>query len=204
MGEKVLVFKEERMEGFISLPGISMDDRDWEYFVAKVLPFASFIDRDKAESDPAYKQIIPYHVIRKDGRILCYKRTKSSGESRLHEKWSVGIGGHINDQDATDTDEMYEVLSNGTTRELTEELEWGANADPRPMPGGLIYDPNNAVGLVHFGLVIIIDVICENDYPRLREDALTQLKWLSTEEAIKLPNLENWSRMVLEELCQSE
>ena len=205
MNEQVLVFKEDRMEGFSDLPGISQNDKDWEYFVVKVLPFASFIDRDKAEIDPEFKQIIPYQVIRKAGKLLCYKRTKQGGEARLHEKWSVGIGGHVNTKDTANTEHMYEVISNGTTRELTEELEWGTDSNPQPQPGGVIYDPSNDVGEVHFGLVILIDVADNNtNYPCLKEDALTELQWLEPEEASKLPNLEDWSRLVLEGLCQNE
>ena len=131
----------------------------------------------------------------------CYKRTKKGGEARLHEKWSIGVGGHINKEDFKGTSHMYEVLSNGTTRELTEELDWGADSDPKPQPGGLIYDPSNPVGEVHFGVVIMIDVADNQmNYPRLKEDSLTELKWLSVEEAKELPNLENWSKMALETL----
>ena len=59
-----------------------------------------FMDREEAEADPTHKQLIPYLVVRSGDRVLCYTRGKSGGESRLHAKMSIGIGGHINDGDA--------------------------------------------------------------------------------------------------------
>jgi len=200
MNEQVLVFEEGEMEGFKDLPGISINKEDFDYFITKVLPTADFMDREKAEQNPSCKQIIPYQIIRQKGKILCYKRTKASGEPRLREKWSVGIGGHVNHEDALNTDQTFEILSNGTQRELTEELEWG-DTILEPITFGLIYDTSNDVGKVHFGVVIVIEILDKKeDLPKLKEDALAELAWLEPKEALELPNLENWSRMVLEKL----
>ena len=57
---------------------------------------ASFMDREAAENDPSHKQIIAYAIFCHQGRILHYTRGGSGGEARLHDKGSIGIGGHIN------------------------------------------------------------------------------------------------------------
>jgi len=47
-----------------------------------------------------YRQIIPYIILKCRGKILCYQRCKKTNnnfeEPRLLEKYSIGIGGHIN------------------------------------------------------------------------------------------------------------
>src|SRR5439155_1045098 len=58
-----------------------------------------FLARAQAENDPAYKQIIPYVILAYDDRVLHYVRGKKAGEQRLVAKGSIGIGGHMNDQD---------------------------------------------------------------------------------------------------------
>jgi len=57
------------------------------------------MDRAQAEDDPSHKQIIPYALFRHNGKFINYMRSKSGGESRLHAKRSMGIGGHINPVD---------------------------------------------------------------------------------------------------------
>ena len=59
----------------------------------------SFRLRAEAETDPGFKQIIPYVVITDGARVLHYVRGKKAGEQRLVAKGSIGIGGHINDED---------------------------------------------------------------------------------------------------------
>jgi hypothetical protein len=55
-----------------------------------------FVERARAETSPQWKQVIPYSLVECDGRILVVRRLRKGGESRLHEKHSIGIGGHIN------------------------------------------------------------------------------------------------------------
>src|SRR5271155_5223482 len=59
----------------------------------------SFLPRSKAETNPDFKQIIPYVVVTDGKSILHYVRGKKAGEKRLVAKGSIGIGGHINDVD---------------------------------------------------------------------------------------------------------
>ena len=72
-----------------------------EHYLPRVLAAEnlSFLPRSRAEDDPSFKQIIPYALISGQGKVLRYKRGKASGEKRLVAKASIGIGGHMNDQD---------------------------------------------------------------------------------------------------------
>src|SRR5206468_8916787 len=59
-----------------------------------------FIVRQIAEESPQYRQIIPYVVIRclheSNVQWFVLRRTRLGTDARLHEKISLGIGGHIN------------------------------------------------------------------------------------------------------------
>src|SRR5437868_5901294 len=59
-----------------------------------------FMNRSEAEINPEFKQLIPYCILKaEDDTIFVYRRTKKSGEQRLHLNWSLGVGGHLNDKD---------------------------------------------------------------------------------------------------------
>ncbi|MBM3891417.1 MAG: hypothetical protein FJ388_20075, partial [Verrucomicrobia bacterium] len=96
--EKILGFSRSLFEQIGVFHGFSPD-------VDRYLPVIldpknnSFRLRAEAETDPSFKQIIPYVVITDGERVLHYVRGKKAGEQRLVAKGSIGIGGHINDED---------------------------------------------------------------------------------------------------------
>ena len=96
--EKVLVFPRSLFERLGVFQGFSAD-------VDRYLPTIldkknnSFQPRAQAETNPDFKQIIPYVMITDGKSILHYVRGKKAGEQRLVAKGSIGIGGHINDED---------------------------------------------------------------------------------------------------------
>src|SRR5262245_66513838 len=55
-----------------------------------------FVERERAERTPAWKQLIPYCVVAADERVLLMRRRAKGGEARLYGKLSIGVGGHIN------------------------------------------------------------------------------------------------------------
>ena len=55
-----------------------------------------FVPRDEAEANPAWKQTIPYCVIRQPGRVFCVKRKAAQRETRLHNRLSICLGGQAN------------------------------------------------------------------------------------------------------------
>ncbi len=103
--------------------------------------------REKMEHDPSYKQVIPYTVFTCEGKVFLYKRTKNSGEARLHEKYSIGIGGHMNPAEG-------DPLVEGMKREFHEELVYNGDYDYEIV--GFLNDDSDDVGKVHFGVVFLV------------------------------------------------
>ena len=56
--------------------------------------YGRFVPREEAESDESGRQIIPYDF-EDEKRYLLMRRTNRQGESRLHDKYSIRVGGHI-------------------------------------------------------------------------------------------------------------
>ena len=116
-----------------------------------------YLPRDEMEQDPSFKQLIPYCLVQytdDEGvpHLFQYTRGSGQGESRLHAKKSVGIGGHISTLDAS-ADCAY---GQGMQRELDEEITIRSPFTAKCV--GMINDDENAVGKVHLGVVHIINV----------------------------------------------
>jgi predicted NUDIX family phosphoesterase len=151
-----------------------------------------WIERSEAETDPRYKQIIPYMVMRNSAsRILCYPRHGS--EQRLHGLWSCGIGGHIDEQDNRGV--VAETVKTGMLRELSEEL---ANFNPdmvNLMYKGIINEVDTPVGCVHLGLVYLAS--CNAGYTPEPSEETAGMEWKTVTQVQSL-NLEQWSRLALQ------
>jgi predicted NUDIX family phosphoesterase len=171
---------------------------------ALAVDFFSFVDasrmrwveRSAAETNSAYKQIIPYIVVQSGGRILCYPR--HGAESRLHGFYSCGIGGHIDIDDARDTFE--ETVAAGMTRELKEELADFREDHVELVYRGVINETESAVGQVHFGLVYTAR--CLGDYAPHPSEEIAGMDWKTPEE-LKRVRKELWSDLALELINQS-
>lgn len=154
-----------------------------------------FINRQDAENDPSYKQIIPYIILQtKDfKKTAIYNRQGS--EKRLHDLWSVGIGGHINPIDMeAEKDSFQQILMTGMERELNEELEKRPEQD-KPVFMGVINENMTDVGNVHLGAVFRILTDTPEKYVPGSE--LFQFAWKETINLEQL-NLELWSKLALE------
>lgn len=111
-----------------------------------------FAQRAQLENNPTFKQILPYFVLEKEGKVFVYQRTNKVGEQRLAGNLSVGIGGHGDLQDiapyyASDgpayedhSHAIVDALSLSAWRELQEELEF-KHTDGRVLENS----PNNLI-----------------------------------------------------------
>ncbi len=156
-----------------------------------------FVERRWAETQPAYKQPIPYVAVLRDGEALCLTRLSAQGEKRLHGKRSIGVGGHINPCDA---DGAGELFMRACERELREELTLPPAA-PLPLrPIGLLNDDSTPVGAVHVGLVYALDAralevgIRETSAMTGRFEPLSALRALAAGEDSPF---ESWSALLL-------
>lgn len=171
--------------------------------VARLLDPANhfFMDRAAAEDDPSHKQLIPYCIFRCGGRILHYTRGKSGGESRLHAKISVGVGGHVNPVDTGGGKTGPDAYHAAVTREIEEELILPEKHQHRVI--ALLNDDSNPVGSVHLGIVHLVEL--ESDNVASREDALTDLAFSPLEElnGPRYEALETWSQICIRYLSES-
>ncbi len=152
-----------------------------------------FIDRNDAENDPSLKQIIPYVLIRCGARIMLMKRLREQSERRLWDKYSIGIGGHLNPEDG-ETD-FFDAFLSGLERELHEELDISTEYACRLV--GCINDDTTDVGRVHFG--IVFQALLTNDNVEIRETSKMSGEFIEiTELAAIRPDMESWSRIVFD------
>jgi len=153
-----------------------------------------FLNRKDAEKDPEYKQVIPYIVLQTSDMKKTALYHRKGSEKRLHDLWSVGIGGHINPIDRGGQDTSFrQILTAGMERELNEEL------DKRPLNEtpdfmGVISEDITDVGKVHLGAVFRILTDHPEEY--LPGTELFQFTWTETGSLYTL-NMELWSSLAL-------
>lgn len=109
--------------------------------------FGAYYPRQAAESDRSLKQIIPYLVLRDGDDIFLMKRSRAGGDPRLHDLYTIGVGGHLNPGDGS--------IVGGLGREWQEELE--ADFLPEFVFLGLLNDDTVDVGVHHLGVVYLAD-----------------------------------------------
>lgn len=129
------------------------------------------------EQDPTYRQLVPYITVQprmRDGSVaqdtmLLYQRTHGE-ERRLTDRYSIGLGGHVNLCDVTNLNEqagmkslasLSDAVLAAAVRELFEELpEWMWNAASPATSSwlqgeaelrGIIDYRGDDVGRVHLG-----------------------------------------------------
>ena len=194
--ESVLVIKRELFDEIGTFQGISTEID--KYLPAFLNPSNNFfIHRELAEDDPTHKQIIPYAIFKHGDKFLKYLRGKKSGEQRLASKSSIGIGGHINQDDFNSSSLEKDTYLTGIEREINEELI--INCDYNNLPIALINDDSNDVGQVHLGVVHLFDL--ESDQVEAGEANIENLEFLSSEDLLReKDDLESWSQICVDHL----
>ena len=194
--ESVLVIKRELFDEIGTFQGISTEiDKYLPVFLNPSNNF--FIHRELAEDDPTHKQIIPYAIFKHGDKFLKYLRGKKSGEQRLASKSSIGIGGHINQDDFNSSSLEKDTYLTGIEREINEELI--INCDYNNLPIALINDDSNDVGQVHLGVVHLFDL--ESDQVEAGEANIENLEFLSSDDLLReKDSLESWSQICVDHL----
>jgi predicted NUDIX family phosphoesterase len=150
-----------------------------------------FRPRSAMEQDPTWKQVIPYPILRDGPRWFLMRRTRAGSDARLHDRYSIGVGGHVNPEDGgLDGD-----LSTALRREWAEELAIDFLPDFRFV--GLLNDDTNPVGQVHLGLVYEGDAAGRP--VAIRETDKLSGGFVTTGEVAAVADrLETWSRLAFE------
>ncbi|RKY20940.1 MAG: hypothetical protein DRQ55_06010 [Planctomycetota bacterium] len=180
--------------GFVA----SADDERVSTWDQRIRQRGFFVERRHAEQDSSLKQIIPYVLVTCRDEVLLLQRKASGGESRLHGKLSIGVGGHVNPIDGV---EGADVLEAGCRRELEEELviDTPYTLESR----GVINDESGDVGSVHFGLVQVAR--CERPDVTIRETdqlvgSFVSRAALREQLAAEGERFETWSAFIIQHL----
>ncbi len=187
------LFCGEYFEGF--RPASEVD------YESRVRQNALFMKRGEAETNPQFKQPIAYVVIvnPETQKIFAYQRAvdpRNYEEQRLSGKWSIGVGGHVRNEDRKSQDPLLSSLE----RELNEEVEISEEYDKK-FVGYVNYD-SDEVGTVHFGLVYVIKTTAD---VKAKDPELLASKMLSVDELKTIAKdpayvVETWTQILLDNI----
>lgn len=189
MPEDVLIIKNDLLPHIQTIECCLITENKDQIFDT-ILKNQSFMLRDKAEYDFEHKQVIPYVTVRHNNDYLLLQRTAQQAEKRLHNKYSLGIGGHIN---PVDDMEDENIIITSLYRELSEEVLVN---DPDGLSFiGIINDESNSVSKVHLGLLYVLEA-ATREFKVLETDKMTA-QWVPEKELKKYyDGLETWSQVV--------
>lgn len=188
--ESILVVKRDILFQNGDFQGLRLTELD--SYKNLIQQHKQFLPRSLMETDYAYKQIIPYLIFTHENHYFLMQRHAKASETRLQNKFSLGIGGHIYHKDM-DTDDIYAWAE----REFHEEISYAGSLE-KIEPIGILNDDSNGVGRVHVGLVLLL----HGDSPDISiKSELASGKLVSLKECgAHKPHMESWSQTVYDYL----
>ena len=126
------------------------------------------------------------------------QRTSRQTEKRLHNKFSLGIGGHINPDSSGHGSNL---IIGGLYKELNEEVLINSPSDLKFI--GTINDESNSVSRVHLGLLYELEVLSD-EYEVLEKDKMSA-QWENRDNLIHYyDRFETWSQIVCDHFITPE
>jgi len=185
--EKILVVKREILFSAAEFQGFLPLD-DFGSYQQLIKQHQKFLWRSAMETDPSYKQIIPYLIFCHNDHYFLMQRKKTASETRLKNKHSLGIGGHIREEDMDGA-----TLIDWAQREFHEEVAYTGGLSITAL--GLINDDSNDVGQVHIGFAFLL----QGDSPNIAiKSELKEGKLLTLDAMQPLYNsMEHWSQLIV-------
>ena len=159
----------------------------------KIVKNGQFLRRSEVEEDPFFKQIIPYAIISYKDSFYLFKRTSRQTEKRLHNKFSLGVGGHMNPDESVEAKDQY--IINELKRELFEEVRL---LDGCRIKGiefiGFINDDTIPVGRFHIGLLYHIRI--SNKEIQINETDKMTADWTDKSDLTEFyDGMETWTKI---------
>lgn len=191
--EQILVIKRSTLfpDGTTAWQGLKAID--YEAYTTLIQEHKEFHPRSIMEQDATFKQIIPYLIFKHQDRYFVMQRQAKASEVRLQNKFSLGIGGHINEIDLVDGN-----IFNWARREFDEEVAYAGNYTIESL--GILNDDSNSVGQVHVGFVYLLHGD-SSDIAIKSEHKSGQM--FTLDECIeKYDVMETWSQIVVDFLKQ--
>lgn len=189
-----------------------IDFREW---VARGQNTHVIAQREMLESYDGVRQAQMYNVVMRASHVgyeyLVYQRTPKGGEPTLHDKVSIGWGGHT-DLGMAVFDPKTSVLNFGATMinafetEMDEELKV-TSVDARvrfieafrAKLGTALLLQDTKPEIFHAGIVNFIEIDPAFDFDT-NEDEITMLGWFSSDQIQDQfgDQVESWSKLILE------
>lgn len=209
MEEKIVCFRRSVLSKYPDRSGV-LRARDNEDLWNLILSNQQFILRPIVEQNYEYKQLVVYVLIKAGELYLTYKRTRKSEEERLREKYSLGIGGHVNLIDRSQI-ELFRInheksmsfLLQGVWREIREEIDISSRILNEPQLIYFINDDFDSIGWQHFGVVWLLKI--EEPGVSRKGKGIGELKFrdLHYLSANKW-NFERWSQLLIDHFLRGE
>ena len=175
-------------------------------FHSRVLNNFEWMKRGLAENNPQFKQPIAYCIIINPElkKVFVYQRSTKAGEERLHNLFTIGIGGHIDLPDYNENENQNETknpIYKSMFREINEEIHITEQSTIEPLVLGYINDDSNDVGKVHLGILYLIKTNAEQIFPK--DSEIEQGKFVyfhELEDIFSKNEFEIWSKIAFEPL----
>jgi len=203
-------FGETSFQGFLPMELIFAHTISQRFIRLRTLYHSGMRENVDWGRNPKQKHMIPY-VIAKDveGNFIAYKRSNKGGDDRLHDKWSIGFGGHMSQDDSLEVfnaqenvhhrPDLFEVAMFTAQRELVEELNISLKKIKKLIPIGFLNDDSDSVGRDHFGFVLIAELDIKAKDILFDGDEIDSIMPFSKDEPLvqsEMMILEGWSKFV--------
>jgi len=169
------LFKDSYFSGFTSV-----EDNNYLNLILENFEYKE--RNDELETNADYKQVVSYIWIvnPETKKVFVYKRAPDQRytEARLRNKFSCGIGGHIDrdtEGDATDP------IHSGMIRELQEEVAMESYSEPKVI--GFVTLDNKNVEHYHLGIVSLLET---TQSVEKKDEEVAETMFLSIEEVDNL------------------
>jgi predicted NUDIX family phosphoesterase len=201
--EHILCFKREILRAHLNPEKTFYDESLWHQILANL----ETLPRSVAEHDYTYKQLVVYILLNHAEVFLSYQRTPKTTEARLKDRYSIGIGGHVNIQDrnqlslfGSDDARWNDFLLEAVWREVNEEVQIDATVARAPKLICFINDDSNDVGQVHFGVVWLVK-LAEPKVTKRGERGIGKLSFQGLTSLSSMGDmLESWSQLLVDYL----
>jgi len=176
--------------------------------------------RAEVEHDESFLQPIAYLLLRNaNGQVWCYQR--NGGDTRLDSRFSAGVGGHVDAQDACNpnappsntgaisasgpddagpTFDPEATVRQALLRELHEELQSTADDLENLQLRGLIYEGLSAIGRVHLGVLYTARWLPATPPQPRAGEALRGLGFMDLTAIATEPRFELWTHLAVQHL----
>ncbi|MBV8661285.1 MAG: hypothetical protein JO129_04025 [Candidatus Dependentiae bacterium] len=160
-----------------------------ESIISTITTHQEFMQRSLAETDFSYKQIIPYMIFTYGNTYFVMQRKSTASEQRLANKLSLGIGGHMREEDM-----QGKTIFDWARREFEEEVSYSGHLKIKTL--GILNDDSNDVGKVHLGLALLLEG--DNAQISIKDEHKNGMLLTKKECLEKFEEFESWSQTILQ------